>query len=219
MFKSTDLFLFDQEVGKFVRKNLSPRVESLRQSLSDSPTQLNRTVLQVDFTRLNLKWFKKEKDLRTLALVSWYLPKEIQILLQMELQDHWTDQSGVKEVLLTSRWFALTWFMRVSKWNESDFFGNLLNKTFVRIFNLIAFRTLPNRKTKKYTGYCRGYRENNHRSSEHLDSDLLAKLTVSEEEKLLAHRIFERVQLLKLVEEELQFLLLESSMNILVNDN
>lgn len=207
MFKSDDLTLIDQEISKFYRKFLSPRTESLRQLLLDSPTQ--ESILQkYDLTRLNFK-FQKEREFRTLAIISWYFPDEIRLLVQVELSDSWkASQKEVKEILLTSKDYALTWLMRVSRWTESDFFGNILNKSFVRIFNLTEFRVKSRKRVPRYTGYCRGYQEANRGAPSSLGKEHWAKRSYLEEEQAKLENELRLKLLIQQVEEELLYLIM-----------
>lgn len=210
MFKSDDLTLIDQEISKFTQKFLSERTESLRQLVLDSPKQ-KLVLLKYDLTRLNLK-FQKDREFQTLALVSWYLPDEIRFLVQMELSETWkASQNEVKEILLTSKDYALTWFMRFSRWTESDFFGNILNKSFVRIFNLTEFRVKSRKKVPRYTGYCRGYQDTNRGAPSSLSREHWAKRSYLEEEQARLERELRLKSLIQQVEEELLYLIMMRS--------
>lgn len=213
-FKSTDLDLIDQQLWKFVHNELSETTESLRQLVLDSPTQLSKVTMKFDFTRLSLK-FSKESEFQTLAIVSWYLPEEMRILFQLELSETWRGQSdGVKEILLTSKDYALTWLMRCSRWNESDFFGNHLNKSFCRKFNLTEFRRNSQKKVQRYSGYCRGYQDTNRGAPSSLRREHWAKRSQLEEEQRQLEIEMTISSLFLRVEEELQFLQLEREVKL-----
>jgi len=215
-FKSTDLDLIDQQLWKFYHNELSETTESLRQLVLDSPTQLSKVTMDFDLTKFDLK-FSKEREFQTLAIMSWYLPEEIRILLQLTLSETWRDQSdGVKETLLTSKDYALTWLMRLSPWNESDFFGNILNRHFSRIFNLTEFRRNSKRKVQRYSGYCRGYQDTNRGAPSSLRREHWAKLTLLEEEQKQLEIEIQINLLFQRVEEELDFLRLEREMKLLL---
>lgn len=211
-FKSTDLDLIDQQIRRFFQRNLSETTESLRNQVLDSPTQLSKVAMSMDLTKLCHK-FTKEHEFETLAIVSWYFPEEIRILFQLELSENWRGQSvGVKEILLTSKDYALTWLLRVSKWNESDFFGNYLNKSFVKKFGLTEFAKVSKKHVKRYSGYCRGYQDTNRGAPSCLGREHWAKSTLLEEEQRQLVLEMTIKSLFQRVEEEFRFLLREREM-------
>lgn len=180
-FQKHNLKLIDSQLEKFVSSELSETTENLRQLVLDSPTQLTRTVMKLDLTKLQLK-FSKERDFICLAILSWYFPEEIRFLFQMELEDTWKTQSReVKEVLLTSKDYALTWLICESHWNESDFFGNVMNKSFAKLFRLTEFKRISQKKVPRYSGYCRGYQDTNRGVPSSLRKEHWAKSSVVEE--------------------------------------
>jgi hypothetical protein len=97
--------------------------------------------------------------------MSWYFPEEIRILFQLNLKEHWdgTDPFNVeKEILLDNKELCLAWCLNKAEWSESDFFGNVLNVKEVQgLLNRVQFLKVSRKKVRKYTGYCRGYRESN----------------------------------------------------------
>lgn len=210
MFKSDDLMLIDLQIQRFYSKYLFQRTEDLRQLVLESPTQ--ELVLQsYDLTRLSMK-FKKEKELQTLAIVSWYLPEEIRFLVQLELSETWkASQKDVKEILLNSKDYALTWLMRISNWTESDFFGNHLNKSFVRVFQLIDFQRKSRKKVTRYTGYCRGFQDTNRGVPSSLKKEHWAKLSINEENQRVLKQEQRLLLLTQKVQEELLYLVLMRS--------
>lgn len=206
MFRSKDIDLIDRELSKFYSKFLSETTENLRQLVLDSPTQLSEVSMKLDLTRLNLK-FQKDSEFQTLAIMSWYFPEEIRFLVQMELHQSWRAQSlEVKEVLLTSKDYALTWLMRVSRWTESDFFGNYLNKSFVRKFEFLSFKKLSRKKVPRYSGYCRGYQDTNRGVPSSLRKEHWATSSVLEEMEKDHRREQVVKQLLEKVSNELFYL-------------
>jgi hypothetical protein len=161
---SLSLQKLDSEISHNYQRFWNGKPESLRQLLSDSPTQqLEFLLTKFDLTQFVLR-SKKRRDFQRLAILSWYFPEEVGILLRLQLQDAWkTDELNVeKEILLSSKEFCLAWIVSESGWSESTFFGNVLEKTQVgRLVNSLDFKRLSQRRVKKYTGYCRGYRESN----------------------------------------------------------
>lgn len=154
----------DSEVRNFYLKYLSEKPESLRMFLSDSPTQYDDVFRHFDLTTIRIGT-KKRRDLQRLALLSWYFPEEIRILTQLNLEKHWEESdlfNVERSILLTSKQICLAWFLTEWEGNEFDFFGNVLRRSDCqRILSLLSFMKLSQKKVKKYTGYCRGYRESN----------------------------------------------------------
>lgn len=154
----------DSEVRNFYLKHLSEKPESLRKFLSDSPTQYLDVFRHFDLTTIRIGT-RKRRDLQRLALLSWYFPEEIRILVQLNLEEHWQESDLFnieRSVLLTSKHVCLAWFLREWRGNECDFFGNVLNTSDCqRVLRCLSFMKVSQRKVKKYTGYCRGYRESN----------------------------------------------------------
>lgn len=156
----------DSQIQNFLSKLSLGKPESLERSLSDSPTQYS-AVPDYDFTQIFLK-SRRKTDLRRLAILSWYFPEKVRIILQLSLKEYWdkSDQFCVdKEILLVSKAVALAWILSESNWSESDFFGNILNKKECqRLVDSLDFFRNSKRRVKRYTGYCRGYRESNRRA-------------------------------------------------------
>jgi hypothetical protein len=148
----------------------------------DSPTQSPSYLERFDLTRLSLP-VKKLRELQTLAIVSWYCPDEVRLLIQLELESTWLTRNpdDAKEILLTSKDLALCWLLTMSKWNESDFYGNNLTKSFVQKFSLIDFRRRPTSHVDRYTGYCRGYQDAHRGAPSSLGTEHWARTSVAED--------------------------------------
>jgi hypothetical protein len=164
---------------------------TLIDNLLDSPTYQT----EYDLTRLVIPT-RKTKDLIGLAVMSWYMSEEIKVLLQLELRSVWPAESWeVGEVLLTSKEFMLAWLIIQDRWNEHDFFGNVLDKRLGRIWNLVTFHRKPRTPVKKYTGWCRGYQESYRRVKFPLPPELMVGV-ISYEEDLFRQAERERKLLL-----------------------
>jgi hypothetical protein len=177
----------DEEIERFVKKtSLSRRTEDLRLLVSDSPTQYSE-VPKYDVTQIHLKT-RKKVDLLRLSILSWYIPDEaIRVLLQLSLREIWDKQekfSIAKEVLLSSKSYCLAWILQESGWSPSTFFGNVLNRKEVEgLITRLRFFENPRGFVKKYTGYCRGYRDGRRKSSCSLtQEDFPTKSTILLEE-------------------------------------
>lgn len=166
----------DKEIeNSFLKSSLGKKTEILSGLLVDSPTQYSEFP-KFDFTHLHMK-IRKRQDFQRAAILSWYFPKNVRILFQLDLKDLWDRQDPYypdKEVLLSSKKFCLAWIISESGWSESTLFGNILNKRLVqRISDSIFFKRMTSRtKFRKYTGYCRGYHESHHRGPSPLPVEL-----------------------------------------------
>jgi hypothetical protein len=157
----------------------SPTVELLREKcsvlgnyVSDSPTQYPDTTAPLDVTTLRIP--RKLKDKLLLALLSWYVDEVVGFLIRLNLEENWgAELKEVGQIVLTSKEFALAWFIIQDKWNEFDFFGNILCEERVQfISDFLEFKKMSRKKVKKYTGYCRGYRDSNHQGQKPLPVDV-----------------------------------------------
>lgn len=181
MFKNQLLTRTDSSVEHVYRKLFRSKTESLRQFLLDGPTHQPSFFRDYDPTSIHLKIRKLSQKIG-LAILSWYFPEEIRFIVQLSLRETWGAESReVKEILLSSKDFALTWLICESKWTESDFFGNVLDKRLSKLWKLSNFKRLSRKRVKKYTGWCRGHQESNHRSSEFFDPELYATSSTTEE--------------------------------------
>ena len=189
MFKRINFEVIDSSLKKHFKEHYSAKTESLRQFLLESPTQYSDVFQFFDLTRIFLGIRHKRKQIG-LAIISWYFPEEIRFLVQMELRETWDPESQeIREILLTSKDLAIAWLLCESEWNESDFFGNVLNEDLARQFSECDFAKVSRSYVERYTGYCRGYQESNRGAPSTLTSEHLAELTV--EEDLLRKMKFE----------------------------
>jgi hypothetical protein len=180
----------DSDISRLYSQFWSGKPESLRQLLSDSPSQeLEYLLKNFDLTKLVIR-SRKRQDLIRIAILSWYFPEEIRILVQLQLQDTWkTDDSNVeKEILLSSKELCLAWIITESGWTRQSFFGNILNRNVVqRLVNSLTFFRISQKKVKRYTGYCRGYRESNRGAPRSFPPEL--EVWVLDEEELASKRL------------------------------
>jgi hypothetical protein len=188
MFKKKSLSVIDSSLNNVYEKLFESKTESLRQFLLEGPTHHPNIYLDFDLTQIHLKTRKLSQKIG-LAIVSWYFPSEIRFLVHLSLREIWgADLPEVKEILLSSKEFALTWLICESKWTESDFFGNILDKRLANLWQFSNFRRLSRKKVKRYTGWCRGHQESNHRSSEFFDPEIFS--TSSVEEAIVREQVF-----------------------------
>lgn len=173
----------DETLESFVSKNLSEEIQRLRTHLSDSPTQLYR-YYQFDFSNLFCGRNLKLDEKIILGVLHWYFHDEIRFVFNLWLEENWgADFVEIRDVILDSKETALGYLLINDRWNNHDFFGNILVQKRIGCL-LTNFKWKPLRntsKTKRYTGYCRGYRESG-RVSLHQPEKAIRKklLTVSE---------------------------------------
>lgn len=169
----------DSSLRNFYTKFLEKKTESLRIQISDSPTQYPT---DLDFTRL-VVGTRKRRVLVGIILMSWYASEEIRFLLQLALEEIKLEEGDLDlgRLLLTSKSYSLAWLQEQEWWNESDFFGNVLDKELILFWNRLSWYRLSSKRVKRYTGYCRGYRDSNRRAPSPLPRELVARFSVEEE--------------------------------------
>jgi hypothetical protein len=116
--------------------------------------------------------------------MSWYATDEVRFILQLQLMEHkeWdVVDFDLGDLLLNSKSYALAFVLEQGWWNESDFFGNVLDKELIRIWNSVDFVKISTKKVKRYTGYCRGYQDSSRRAPSPLPLELRARSSVTEE--------------------------------------
>lgn len=191
----------DSSLSNFYSKYLSEKTESLRIQISDNPKQ-NQIIQNFDFTRFHLK-VHKDNQFVGLAILSWYMPDEIKFLLQLQLREVNLQAYDFRlmEILLSSKEYALGYLLINERWTERDFFGNVLDKKFIRNWLSVTFLKLSRKKVPRYTGYCRGYRDSNRRAPSPLPLSLRAKMTVKEEMLQKELRTLKTIQWIKRIQE------------------
>jgi hypothetical protein len=70
-----------------------------------------------------------------LGLIQWYMPDEIRVLTSLWLDEHWgSEHKTEKSDLLSSKLAALGFLLEQDRWNERDFFGNILRVKLIWYF-------------------------------------------------------------------------------------
>jgi len=191
----------DLQLQRLYSKFWSEKPESLRQFLLDSPTHQTEVLKYFDLTTIRIKG-RHKRDLERLAILSWYFPEEIRILVQLNLKEIWDKQDKYlveKEILLSSKTFCLAWILSESGWTECDFFGNVLNKKAVSwVLQGLSFKRLSQKKVKKYTGWCRGYQESNRGAPRSFPPEL--EKWVVEEEVIVQKELKFQVELFQCIQ-------------------
>jgi hypothetical protein len=165
MLSYPNIEVFDVEVMKYLRRfpEILEGTTTLAGQLSDASTLRRILLQQIDTTGIYIP-SKKIEFLVGLATISWYLPEEIKVLLQLSLEElDWGDKfKEAKEFLLTSKEYCLAYLVLQEHWGNNDFWGNILNRYLARrASNLswkygLAHRSVQ-RKLRK-----RGHRESSH---------------------------------------------------------
>jgi len=139
----------DIEIEEFVRLGFASKdLISLTNQVAMNPTLLKGEELNLfssvkkDGLRLTDKVF--------LAVLSWYLPKEIGSLLNLRLEEVWgQERLDLKALLLDSKFTCLGTLLVCDLWNGFDFYGNYLSeksnifkKLCRKYFSILSFKRL-----------------------------------------------------------------------------
>lgn len=98
-------------------------------------------------------------DLLVLGILSWYLDKEIGILLRLELEEiiHSNNDLFIINFVLTNKGSMLNFLLESGLWHTRDFFGNLLtDKRLSRLSKQLKFRkrvTIDPKRIQRKRGY------------------------------------------------------------------
>lgn len=165
----------------------------------------------VDYTDIVIPHCHSLEDKILLALLSWYVPRNVRFLLILWLDANWgPDFREVKEVILNNKEWALGWLQIQERWNGNDFFGNVLTKNFVRrACTASGFRKVSTKKVRRYTGWSRGHRDGTssihpNSSREGPPAEEIARIEEYRENRELDYQL-KLLSLLSLVEMQLQF--------------
>jgi hypothetical protein len=109
---------------------------------------------------IRLKTNSKRK-LTYLAILSWYLPPEIGILLRLALEEYIDNKEDLAELdlLLHNRGEMLVFLQETSKWHSRDFFGNIANSENAKNCKHFFCLEFSTRKKPKRVQRHRGYRD------------------------------------------------------------
>jgi len=121
---------YEQRINAIVRSE-TERIKSLMNHVVDNPT------FPVGDTTFRLKSLKS-KELFELALISWYLPEEIAVLLRLDLENivpKLPDEDFHKVplmIVLSSKAETLLFLQETNLWSTHDFFGGYLKSGILR---------------------------------------------------------------------------------------
>lgn len=94
-----------------------------------------------------------------LGVLQWYMPEDLSVLMNLWLEEHWGGEfKEIRDVLLSSKDTALGYILVSDRWNERDFYGNVLKKERVRKILRYRFRKRVTRKPTKKV-WRRGYND------------------------------------------------------------
>lgn len=148
----------------------------------------------------------KEKIL--LALLQWYFPEELSVQINLWLEEHWgPEHKDEKSVLNSSKSTALGWLLVQERWNEHDFFGNILKEENVR--NILKFKYLRSsfRRAPRRTIRRRGYNDKgtlrlphqthyyDHRKFRSYEEQLEVETQQTEEIRILTQKVVNRLRM------------------------
>lgn len=101
------------------------------------------------------------KKLVRLAILSWYLPKEYRILLQLSLKEEINNKENLDfiEYLLESKYLMILFLQETNLWSTRDFFGNILTKESLKMSVFSVSCRYETTKRPKRSQRIRGYRD------------------------------------------------------------
>lgn len=86
-----------------------------------------------ELNHFNFKRHLKLKEKLILGILLWYLPDEIRVLGQLELERIWGgERKEWKAMLTTSKLVALGLLLEQDAFNDNDLWGNILTEKFLR---------------------------------------------------------------------------------------
>jgi len=202
--------LYFQEYLDYLSLELDRHVteDNYQEVLLHKRRELSRCKTKYDFTSLSLPELKINQKI-VLAAIHWYFPEEIRWLTHLWLTENWgAEHREIRDVLLISKDFALGYLLIQDRFNNHDFFGNMLNKQFAKILTsrYFDFKKTSNSKVERYTGYCRGYSESSNWSPHQPLKGLRKKLlSQSEVEDKLNLELDRFLILVRYISQELKY--------------
>jgi hypothetical protein len=122
---------------------LGTTILELRNQVLDNPTKFLDDYLNDFYSPISLKLNEKI----ILGVLHWYFPEEIKFLFNLWLDENWGGEfKEIKAQLLHSKDFALGYLLVSDRFNEFDFFGNLLTQKILDRFCHFKFKKKKKRK-------------------------------------------------------------------------
>lgn len=113
-------------------------IQQLNKQLSEVPTMCEslrmRVVMDPNFLDSDASFVfpRKLSEFEALCFLSWYVPEELRVLIQLDLevqlQRYSLEDRTVCEILLLSKAEALCWLIETNRFHTRDFFGNFLRQ-------------------------------------------------------------------------------------------
>lgn len=95
-----------------------------------------------------------------LGVFQWYMPKELGVLTNLWLEEHWGGEfKEIKAVLLNSKDTALGYLLVSDRWSTRDFYGNILKENNVKRILLSMKVRRRNKSRPKRKVWRRGYND------------------------------------------------------------
>lgn len=157
----SDLISFNKSVEKIIQTMVNIDDQNLRNRVLDN-SNFRGTSTFFDLRNINLK------DFIRLSILSWYLPKEVSIVLRMDLEEKIKFFSPEDRFLLKQFLYSkaemLIFLQETNLWHSREFFGNILNKK----HNLDKyFKLCPKSTRVKKLQRKRGYQDQGSRVPDH----------------------------------------------------
>jgi hypothetical protein len=151
---------FSLRVEEFIKKRIPRKILDIRNQILNNPKLLE------DFES-NLKIHtRKSEEFLSLLFLSWYLPKEVGMLLQLEIIEKekvFNEKDRIfYKLLLSSKEISQILIFQTKRWHTRDFFGNFLERGLKELerlhFKKRNFKLIPE---KHFRG--RGYQDHGSR--------------------------------------------------------
>lgn len=154
----------DRQIQNFYDRYLSGKCEDRRNLILISSN------LESDLEPNGLNYPKNLKlnEKILLGVIHWYMPEELRVLTNLWLSKSWGGEfEEVRDVLLHSKDYALTYLLVSDRWNERDFFGNVLKENNLK--NILRFYVRKIKKSPvKRKVWRRGYQDHGSLRPQHL---------------------------------------------------
>lgn len=155
MLTRTSLKELDRLVQKFYERTLRSKCEDRRIPVAVDPN-LSNDIYEPNGIYYPVRTLT-EKIL--LGVLQWYMPRELGVLTNLWLDEHWgAEFKEIKVVLNSSKDTALGYLLVSDRWNERDFFGNVLCERQMRNICRLSFRKRKTSRPKRLVRR-RGYND------------------------------------------------------------
>lgn len=191
----------EAKLSNFYNENLTELCKVLTEAVVISSKRENS-----DFENSFILPQSTLNDKIILSVLSWWMPEEISFLLRLELESSWGGEfKEIHAVASISKQHALGVLIVSNRWNDRDFFGNILNLNRIKKF-ISRIRLRRKSKSKPKTRvFRRGYNDKGSRRPTHVSIGFnykkLRSLTYQAELEAKRHNAV--TSLLKQVEEVL----------------